>query len=55
MLAPNANMNQKDLKYYFISQKASVSGRRSPAPYHVLYFSKNKQFPKIKYLISIFS
>ena len=38
-------MHQKGLNYYFIGQKASASGGLRPQiHYHVLYFSKIKQF-----------
>ena len=44
----------KSLNYYFISQKASASGRLWPqTPYHASYFSNIEQFPDIEYLISI--
>ena len=50
-------MHQKSLNYYFISQKNfSFWGTSVPqTPYYFLCFSKIKQFPEIKYSISIYS
>ena len=50
-------MHQKGWNYYIINQKASASGGLHPPDPQLffLFFSKIKQFPEIKYSISICS